>query len=642
MAERRFELALRWLEENPDIPDKVADKLQSLYTGFSKASVSLGRLGYQGKQQDVVFKGMQAQYRANYVETMKGDVGFRILSDTLDAQRKQAEATRKRWVSFGRSLRNTGVRLGWLGFRMTVVGRMLLRWMEKPVRKIISTLRDWDKTLGSVAGTLGLLQATGMDSAETLASLRDVLEKLPAVGLRFEAALGALEAIWARMAVDVGPALTDLLMTLADAFYKLWDQVSPKLIPALENLVDRILPPLLDLIESVGPALIEGFVNGLNFTIPLLINLLDALKPILPTVAFLIGAILPLSPLLIAIGTAAYLISPVLMTLGSVITFLSSTALAPLIPILGAVAGAITAGTAVFLLLKDVIGPVPALILGIATAIGVGVGLWYLLSAALTTTTVAGATLIPTVAALGTSITGVLSAMIPTIPVILALAAAALAVGAAFLMAGAGVKLACEGLVYLLSNLVALAPQVPILFTCAAGLLAIAAAGLVLIPAMLGLIGAAAGLVAMSAGITALAASIMVLVAALEAYKAVADVANSITGAFAGAVNFLGDALSGLCFKHAIPMARKFNDVLDESAEQTQSLTDDVETLGKGLKALPAGAPGIGAGAGAEVTTQYVTVYPSISIGTVSSELDLATVTDAVNRGISEALRKRG
>jgi hypothetical protein len=643
MAERRFELALRWLEENPDVPDKVSEKLQNLYAGFAKASTSLSKLGYTGKQNDVVFKGLQAQYRENYVQAAKGDVGFKLLSDTLDAQEDQAAATRERWEKFGRSLRNTGVRLGWLGYRMTIVGRMMLRWLEMPIKKVTDTLTNWQKTLGDTAQTLGLLEYFGMGSATTLASLKDIIEKLPEVALKFNAAMGALNAIWARIAVDIGPILTGAILKVADAFFEMWDKVSPTLIPALQTLVDRILPPLLDLLKEAGPALIEGFVNGLSFTIPLMINLLDAIKPILPTVATLIGAILPLAPLLIAIGTAAYLISPVLMSLGSIITFLASGALIPLITAVAMVASAIAAGVLVFLALKDVIGPIPALIAGICTAVAVAAGLWYLFGGALTTVTATSAATAPVIAAVGAAVAGTLVAMLPAIPVILALAAAALAVGAAFLMAGAGVMLACQGLVYLLTNLTALAPAIPDLFTCAAGLMAIAVAGWALIPAMLGLIGASAGLIAMSVGVAALATSIMALVAAIKAYAAVADTAKGITDALSGAVNWLGGALSSLCFKHAVPMAEAYNKTLLESAEQTQSLTEDVDTLGKNLRALPAAEVGVAGGAvGAGAGTQYITIEsPRIEIGNISSEVDLDKVTDAVSKGIAESLRRR-
>jgi len=642
MAERRFELALRWMEENPDIPDKVAVKIQNLYSGFAKASTSLSKLGFTGKQNDVVFKGLQEQYRGNVAEATKGDIGFKLLSDTLDAQAKQAAATRQHWEKFGRSIRNTGVRLGWLGYRMTIVGRMMLKWLEMPIKKVTDTLKNWQKTMGDTARTLGLLEATGLGTAVTLASLRDILTKLPTVGLKFEAAMGALEAIWARIAVDIGPILIDSLMSVANAFFEMWNQVSPTLIPALQELADRILPPLLDLLKSAGPALIEGFVNGLTFTVPLLVNLLDALKPILPTVATLIGAILPLAPLLIAIGTAAYLISPVLMSLGSIITFLAGTALAPLIPIVAAAVAAIATAVGIFLALKDVIGPIPAMIVAVVSGFLVGMGVFYAVSAAISAIGAAGAAASPGIVAIGGAVGAAGAAATPAIPIILALSVAALAVGAAFLMAGAGVMMACQGLVYLLTNLMALAPAIPYLFTCAAGLMAIAVAGWALIPAMLGLVGASAGLIAMSVGITALAASIWALVAAVTAYKAVADTAKGITDALSGAVNWLGSALSGLCFKHAVPMAEAYNKTLLESAEQTQSLTEDVDSLGKNLKALPAAEVGVAGGAaGAGAGTQYITVYPNISIGNVSAEVDLDKITDAVNKGIAESLRRR-
>ena len=39
--------------------------------------------------------------------------------------------------------------------------------------------------------------------------------------------------------------------------------------------------------------------------------------------------------------------------------------------------------------------------------------------------------------------------------------------------------------------------------------------------------------------------------------------------------------------------------------------------------------------------TQYITVNPTINIGNVSSEVDLPSVTDAVSKGVAEALRRR-
>lgn len=41
------------------------------------------------------------------------------------------------------------------------------------------------------------------------------------------------------------------------------------------------------------------------------------------------------------------------------------------------------------------------------------------------------------------------------------------------------------------------------------------------------------------------------------------------------------------------------------------------------------------------VVTQQITVYPTINIGNVSGNMDLERITDAVNRGIADALRRR-
>jgi len=46
-------------------------------------------------------------------------------------------------------------------------------------------------------------------------------------------------------------------------------------------------------------------------------------------------------------------------------------------------------------------------------------------------------------------------------------------------------------------------------------------------------------------------------------------------------------------------------------------------------------------GGGIGETTQYITVNPTISIGSISSDLDLPRVTGAVSRGIAEGVRRR-
>jgi len=45
--------------------------------------------------------------------------------------------------------------------------------------------------------------------------------------------------------------------------------------------------------------------------------------------------------------------------------------------------------------------------------------------------------------------------------------------------------------------------------------------------------------------------------------------------------------------------------------------------------------------AGPVAATQHISIYPSITIGTVSGIADLDLITDAVSEGISEALRRK-
>jgi len=228
---------------------------------------------------------------------------------------KAAGATLNKW---SKSLMVAGWRIGWLSFRLVFVGKMLMRWLMVPVKKTIDILTNWEKGLDKVAMTLGLLEAQGMASGDMTKFLTETMEKLPGVGLEFQAAMGALESVLIGIAVDIGPTLSATLLELAEAFLDVWNEVSPVLIPALQELKDTVLPPLLDLIRDMGPALVMSFVSGLRTAIPMLVGFLYILKPILPVIAGIIGFLMPFAPLLILVGTALYFLSPILIAVALV------------------------------------------------------------------------------------------------------------------------------------------------------------------------------------------------------------------------------------------------------------------------------------------------------------------------------------
>jgi len=640
LAETRHQLLLTWLEENPEVPVHVRRKLDDLYGSFARTTMMLGKLGIKGREQDAVFRGMQEAYWQTRVKAGQLDPGFRMLTASLDMQSRKAEEGRKRLELFGRALFRAGMRVGWLAYRLVMIGRIVLRWFTDPIRRGISLLKDWERTLVDTAFALGFLASRGYLSAEAQEFMLKVMGKLPEAGMTLQSILALLQTALVYLAAVAVSKLTGGLVRLGETMLRMAERAEPVLLPLFES-INKVLAEISGLIERVGIPALESFVRGILDVVGGIVWLLGVIEPILPHLAYFIGLAAGLSPILIAIGTALYFLSPALMAAGSLLSWLATTALAPLLPILIAVVAAITAAVAVFKWLEGTIGPIPALIAAVAAAFTVGLVTFKLATIALAALGGVGAVVSPALVAVGTAMGTAGALAMPVIPIILALAAAALAVGAAFLMAGIGVKMASEGLILLLASLLTLSPAIPSLFVAAAGLTAIAAAGLTLIPAMFGLIGASAGLFALATGITALASSIMVLVAAAEAFERVGGVVEKIVGGVAGAVSWLGGALAALCFRHAIPMAKRFGETLDTVEEQTRGLTEDVTRLGEGLKGLRGVEIGAGSPGGGPEARQEITIYSTISIGTVTGVADLDLVREAANKGIAEALRRR-
>lgn len=578
-ATKRLSLILEWLEEHPERYKKVQDKIKGLnlqYAKVQKAMLPLARTSAEEKRMTEALTEVKAKETLQMVGKHKN---LKRMSDAIGLMIKRQDQAKNRLAKWSKSLMAAGWRVGWLSYRLVAIGRILMRWMTAPVKKTISILENWEKSLDKVAMTLGLLEARGLASSEMTDFLRKTLEKLPEVGLDFQAAMGALESVLIGIAVDVAPILTDVLLQLAEALLDVWNNVSPVLIPALEDLKNTVLPPLLDLIREMGPAIIMGFVEGVKVAVPLLIGLLNVLKPFLPIIAGIIGFLLPFAPLLILVGTALYFLSPILLAVAFGLKVLSL--------ILPAASGGIIA---------------------MGTAVGT-----------------AGA------------------AAAPAIPLILALGAAVLMAGAGFLMAGAGVMLAVHALILLGTNLKIIAPLVPVLLGIAAGMLGIAAAGIAMLPAAIGVGAMAVAILGLSASMIALAGAIWALVAAAQAFEAVGGIVRDVVGGITGALGGLGDALGFLCFKHAIPQAEAFASALEQSNREISSTIQDVSTLSSALREIPeAGIGGVGGvGEIAGPLTQYITIEAPIMIESVSAEVDLDAVQDAVNKGIAESLRRR-
>ena len=603
MPERIVSVVVEWISRFPEVAKETEKKLEKMVTGVDRARQALIPYARTEKEQLRLQRYATESAQEMGYRILRTDAGFRIFSDALERNQNRLMETRKRLERFSGKLMTAGWRIGWLSFRLVMMGRGIMQWFQKPIQLAIKSLSEWDKSLGTVATSMGLLQATGMLTSGMADFLTSTMEKLPDVGLRFQAAMGELQSVLIGIVVEAGEPLIEILHEVALALLDVWNEVKPTLIPALQELANTVLPPLLDILRDVGPAVVIGLVEGIRTAIPIITGLLKVLTPILPTLARLVGFLLPFAPLLLAVGTAMYFLSPILMglsasmsALSGVIGFLSGTfgICSTAAGGLGIAIGGVTIAFAPFL----------AIVLAIAGAVVAIILIWQ---------------------HWGEIVAWFQSVLAPLAPLLNALQGLFGAIwnvltGVAKIFYNVG-RIIFELIRIAITPLLdALKPVFDFLHN--------------LFKPILDAIGRAFEIVT-------------------TAIKVFTDALNVVGSVLHGVGDFLGgiaNALGGLCFRHATPDVEKFTESLVKSNKEMGRTIGDLDSMRKGLEAIEStpvavgvtGIAGRAAGAGIEKeVTQYMDISVDVTIGTVAGVADLDLVTEAVNKGVAEALRRR-
>lgn len=257
-------------------------------------------------------------------EELKKQAGYR--KDASDAAiiglRKQGEEqvkSQKRLDKLTGSFRSSGIRLGWLGYRMVSIGRLMTKYLQSPILQLINTFKNWQETMLQMGLSMGLMTMFGMGGSDMAGTFADTLAKLPLVGLQVQMAFGALAGLLATIGVDLIPLLIPAFMKLIATILSVWREVSPTVIPMFKDFINSILPTLLNLIKEVGPAFVVNFAKGILFAAGALIKLIEFLKPIIPHIGTFLGLLVGFSPIIVAAGTALFMISLPLQALGSLL-----------------------------------------------------------------------------------------------------------------------------------------------------------------------------------------------------------------------------------------------------------------------------------------------------------------------------------
>jgi len=631
--EREAALRLRfyWGEVDAQIPRRVQAQLRTLQHNVIAARAILkGATRDTRKHAEINRIASQVYQRHAEVLLRRHRPAVALAREISERMRREQIRQQEQWQRLIRSVTRFGFRIGWFAYRLVMIGRIIIRWMQRPIQRMIDVMRNWERSLEEIMFGMALLELEGLATGETLSLLERIMEELPDVGMQVQGMMSLVTALFALAGTTVMRELVPAFVRLLEVIMKVWSSMETQLIVVIRDLIDRVLPVLIRLIEEAGPAFIIGIAQGLATVIPMIVEFLHSIRGLMPYISRLIGFLIPLAPVMVAIGTALYFVGPVMEAIAASLKILA--ALAGLLHLsLVPLASAIGAAVIAFLLLKDIMGPIPALFASLAVGIGTYLIVMKLVTLVLAKVTALGLTAAPAIKGLGVAIGAAGAAAIPAIPVMLALGGMAVMIGAGFYLAGHGIMMAVGAIIQLIGEASAMVELAPAIVAVGVALGGLAVSGLALIPAALAIGGTAIAMYSLAGAVTALAGALITLSVAAETFNRVGGVVHGLVGSLTGAFHGLAGAIGALCFEEVTPSVKEYSRTLRDALTLTREMRREVGELGVGL-----GPAGRGRTAG----PQYITIYPSITIGEVTGVADLEMVQEAVSRGLSEALRR--
>lgn len=271
------------MQQHPGVVRSVQTKLRSLAGSYGFLKTQTNKLNLTTEEQAVYLGALKRVYEEMKVRAGASAQTVNMLNRTMKATTRIMEDQDETGKGLTTGVRSLGFRLGWLGFRMASMGRMILRAAVGPLRRLLGTLTDWEKGLESIAVALGLQEAGLGETGKSAEELRKILAGIPGTGLELKTAMGGLQATMWELAQAAAPALIEIMKAIQD------------------------------IIESVGTAFIVSMAEGLASALRAGAAFLRVIKPIMPVLGKLFAALVILSPVLIAIGTAMFLLTPLMM-----------------------------------------------------------------------------------------------------------------------------------------------------------------------------------------------------------------------------------------------------------------------------------------------------------------------------------------
>jgi len=304
MSEERIQLIIEWLERNPEYAKSVEKKLTKLNTAYETAKKALidynVPMAEQGKQYNAL-KEVYAEYATRMMKTYPA---FRMFTEAQQQQQEQMMAGVLKWGHAGKQIEAFGRKVGFTGFIVTFSIQRIIRTLSQFVKYFTDSIKataEWPDKLADVAYAMGMLQYTGLATADTQRVLADTMQNLITQGPKVEALWVGLQAVWTSVQTSLATALIPALIKVLDYLSAFLATKETQV--AIANLGVAI-GYLFESLVTMAPMIIQ--------VVTIFAQLLAALKPFYPI-------LVPLVATMLVLGMVCSVLGPIFTLLGAVI-----------------------------------------------------------------------------------------------------------------------------------------------------------------------------------------------------------------------------------------------------------------------------------------------------------------------------------
>lgn len=341
----------------------------TMVVGLARRAVQMLNLSFLASPLGLVVAGVAAAAAGLTLFFTKTETGRNLWNGFIDVLKSSWE-----WLS--------GVFapvFDWIGEKLELLGAA---WSE-----ITAAFSGGDWGTGALSALVGADAADGIVTAvervgDAFGTVMDVLSQIPALAGGVWDILFGGDFTGLPFGIEEDSGIVDFLFTLRDVAIQVGGFLKESLGSALGDLwgaIKSLAPAVLDMGKALGGAVLDaaiGLWEGISGLWEGVRKLYDALAPVLLPVLKVLGAVLGGAVLAAIVGVvgAIRVFSVVVKAAASVISWLASNVLAPLIGVLGKVASVVgTVLGGAFSVLGTIVGWIADLIGGTLTGIWDGI-----------------------------------------------------------------------------------------------------------------------------------------------------------------------------------------------------------------------------------------------------------------------------